>query len=107
MLSLSNRNLFVCSGRVDMRKSFNGLCAIVEESLNLSPRKRGDAFVFIGKSRNRMKVLFYDVDGFWCCAKRLDAKTFIFPEIDGKGDDLLFIALDEFEWQNILSSPSR
>ena len=48
----------------DMRKSFNTLAALVEHQLGHDPYA-GDVFVFIGRQRNRMKVLVWDASGFW------------------------------------------
>jgi transposase len=61
-----------------MRKSFNTLAALVEHQLGHDPFA-GDVFVFMGKRRNRMKVLVWDASGFWLCARRLEAGTFAVP----------------------------
>lgn len=69
------RRIFVARGTVDMRKSFDGLSRLVRERLGHDPYS-GDVFVFFGKDRNRVKVLVWDVSGYWVCAKRLEAGTF-------------------------------
>jgi hypothetical protein len=54
------------------------LAALVEHQLGHDPFA-GDVFVFIGKRRNRMKVLVWDASGFWLCARRLEEGTFAVP----------------------------
>lgn len=76
MLNFSGgRRIFVARGTVDMRKSFDSLSRLVRERLGHDPYS-GDVFVFFGKDRNRVKVLVWDVSGYWVCAKRLEAGTF-------------------------------
>lgn len=62
----------------DMRKSFDTLSALVTNQLGKDPYA-GDIFIFVGKYRNRVKVLVWDVSGFWVCAKRLEKGTFAVP----------------------------
>lgn len=80
MLSFgTGRRIFVARAATDMRKSFNTLAALVEHQLGHDPYA-GDVFVFIGRKRNRMKVLVWDASGFWLCAKRLEEGTFAVPK---------------------------
>ncbi len=80
MLSLTSAaQIFLVSGATDMRKSFNGLVAIVENELGHNPLS-GHLFVFSNRQRNRVKVLFWDRTGLWVCAKRLERGTFFWPQ---------------------------
>ena len=59
MLHLGVKRLFVARFPVDMRKSFNTLSDIVQFTFKEEPMS-GDAYVFIGKTRNRLKVLLWE-----------------------------------------------
>ena len=62
----------------DMRKSFDGLHALVKESLQLDAFA-GHLFVFANRSRDRLKILYWDQDGFAIWAKRLEQGTYAMP----------------------------
>jgi|ERR1041384_2037714 transposase len=80
MLSfIPSSEIFLVTGVTDMRKSFNGLMAIVESELRRDPLS-GGLFVFSNRRRDRLKILFWDRSGFWVCAKRLERGTFAWPE---------------------------
>jgi transposase len=65
------QKVYVYSGQIDMRKSIDGLSTMVTEFLKL---KFDDSiFVFIGKKRDRVKILYWDVDGYALWYKRLEA----------------------------------
>jgi transposase len=80
MLSFeTGRRIFLARAATDMRKSFNTLAALVEHQLGHDPYA-GDVYVFVGKKRNRLKVLVWDASGFWLCARRLEEGTFAVPK---------------------------
>ena len=63
---------------VDFRKAINGLSLIVQDSLSLDPYS--DAlFVFINKARNRIKLLYWERNGFCLWHKRLEKHKFAWP----------------------------
>lgn len=79
MLSLSPATrIFLVAGVTDLRKSFNGLVAIVTQELGSDPLS-GHLFVFANRQRTRIKVLYWDRTGLWVCAKRLEKGTFAWP----------------------------
>ena len=70
-----NARLFICHYPLSMRKSFEGLSAVVEQ---LFPGEllSGAFFIFLNRQRNLMKVLIWDSDGFVIFYKRLEKGTF-------------------------------
>jgi transposase len=79
MLSLPPAvRIFLCTRPADMRKSFDTLAALVRDSLKGDPLS-GHLFVFRNKVGDRLKLLFWDSDGFVIYYKRLEEGTFQFP----------------------------
>jgi len=76
VLSLPARvKVYLAKEVTDMRKSFDGLCAVVEHRFRRDPYG-GDVFVFINRRRTYVKLLLWDGNGFWLLAKRLERGTF-------------------------------
>jgi len=76
MFSLSSELEFqLYSQPTDMRKSFDGLCGIVQEQLGASATG-GDVYIFINKLRNKMKLLHWQSGGFVLYYKRLERGVF-------------------------------
>ncbi len=72
MLSLSHcQRLYIARSPADMRKGANGLSELVRTSLGKDPLS-GDVFIFVGRRRNYVKVLMWDVSGYWLACKRLE-----------------------------------
>jgi transposase len=74
----SATKVFVACGATDMRKSYNGLYGLVGQKIRQDPLS-GHVFVFCNRSRNRIKVFYWDGSGFWVCAKRLEKGRFSWP----------------------------
>jgi transposase len=78
MLKLDGKRVFLACGHTDMRKQINGLATIVESSFGLDPFD-GALFVFCNRTRDRIKILEWDVDGYWLHFKRLEKGRFKWP----------------------------
>lgn len=89
--------VFVGLDPIDLRWSFDRLAGIVTERIGREARS-GALFVFFGKRRDAMKVLFCDGTGMCLFYKRLDRGTFRLPEAAGAAS----IAIDERALDDLL-----
>jgi len=71
--------VFLATGPVDLRWSFNRLAGIVRTVVG-RPERSGALFVFVGKRKDACKVLFFDGSGLCLFYKRLDVGVFRLPE---------------------------
>lgn len=74
----SSVRVYLCTSPCDMRRSFDGLHALVTNSLQLDALA-GHLFVFSNRRRDRIKILYWDRDGFAVWAKRLEEGTYAMP----------------------------
>lgn len=68
-------DIYVICGYTDMRKSIDGLCAIIIDQLKMDPSSSNAIFLFCGRRNDRIKVLLHEREGFVLLYKRLDANV--------------------------------
>jgi transposase len=73
--------IYFATGLVDMRNGIDGLRAVVEQTLKLNPDD-GHLFVFIGKGKDKLKILFWDRNGYVVYFKRLERGRFQLPAVN-------------------------
>ena len=79
MLTLSPAvRIYVATGVTDLRRSIDGLSALVRDQLHLNPLS-GHLFLFRNRRGDRVKILLWDQSGFWVLYKRLEQGTFAWP----------------------------
>jgi transposase len=94
MLSLPGQvKIFLCLEPVDMRKSIDGLCGLTSGTLAQDPAS-GHLFVFVSKRRDRVKLLYFDGDGYALWYKRLEIGVFRLPRGDAGQTSLALPAAD-------------
>jgi transposase len=79
MILPSSVRAYVCVEPVDMRKQIDGLAQMVQAAFAADPFG-GQVFVFLGKRRNKVKLLWWDRHGFFLLYKRLERGRFPRPE---------------------------
>ena len=67
--------VYLATGPTDMRKGFDSLAALVRDYLGHDPLS-GHLFLFVGRDKDRLKILYWDADGFAVWYKRLEEGTF-------------------------------
>jgi transposase len=75
--------VWLASGTTDMRRGFDGLALVVQETLKRDPLC-GHLFVFRGKRGGLIKVLWHDGQGMCLFAKRLERGRFLWPRTEGE-----------------------
>lgn len=74
--------VYLCTSPCDMRRSFDGLHALVTGAMQLDAFA-GHLFCFANRRRDRVKILYWDRDGFAVWAKRLEEGTYAMPFEEG------------------------
>jgi len=97
--------VYLCVAPVDFRKAIQGLSLLVEQELELNPFE-ATLFVFINRRRDKIKVLYWEKNGFCLWYKRLEKQHFKWPvghsaaTITLNGEELNWL-LDGFDlWRN-------
>ena len=75
----SGVEVFIALAPIDLRWGFDRLAGLAQEQIGRSARS-GALFVFIGKRKTALKVLFFDGTGMCLFYKRLDSRTFRVPD---------------------------
>lgn len=75
--------VWLAAGHTDMRKGFDGLAMLVQETLKRDPHG-GQLFVFRGKRGDLIKLIWHDGQGMCLFAKRLERGRFIWPATAGE-----------------------
>ena len=70
--------VWLATGHTDMRKGFDGLALLVQETLRRDPHS-GHLIVFRGRRGDLIKVLWHDGQGFCLFSKRLERGRFLWP----------------------------
>ena len=86
--------IYIACGHTDLRKSIDGLAAIVQQNFQLNPFQNS-LFLFCGRKCDRMKALFWEGDGFVLLYKRLENGRFQWPREE---EEVHKITPQEFRW---------
>jgi transposase len=72
--------IYLCASPTDMRRGFDTLAVMVREFLGHDPLS-GHLFLFISRRKDRLKILYWDADGFALWYKRLEEGVFRMPAV--------------------------
>ena len=105
MLNLdSNIRIYLCTGNTDMRKGINGLSILANALIN-NKSFNNAMFVFRGKSADKIKILWWDSQGFCLFYKCFDSGKFIWPKVTEKRTigitrGQLSMLIEGIDWRN-------
>jgi len=94
LLPESSVRVWLYAPPTDMRKSFDGLSALVRQKLAEDPTS-GQLFVFINRRRTQLKVLYFEQSGYCLWSKRLEAGRFHF---NAQGADKQALSWTDLKW---------
>ena len=86
--------IFLYREPVDFRKSFRGLAAIVEQELGHNPFD-GALYAFTNRRRDKIKLLFWEDNGFVLYYKGLAEEKFRWPQPD---DEVMRLSVEQINW---------
>lgn len=79
---------------IDFRKQIDGLVILVADQLKLDPVS-GQLFLFRNRDSKKIKILWWDRNGFWLFYKRLEQGKLIFPKVQ---NETIELTRDQFSW---------
>lgn len=88
------KEIYIACGYTDMRKSIDGLAALVQETFGMDPFKPR-LYLFCGRRRDRLKALLWEGDGFILLYKRLENGSFQWPR---SAEQIQSLTWQEFKW---------
>lgn len=94
MLWSFSNSIWLYPQPVDFRKQLDGLVMLVADHLALNPSS-GQLFLFRNRGSNKIKLLWWERNGFWLCYKRLEQGRFVFPAIVDKP---ISLTSDQLSW---------
>lgn len=89
--------IYVSTEQINMRKSIDGISIVVHELLDRNPQS-GDLFIFFNKARDKVKILWWDKNGFVLHYKRLEKHRFVIPPLSDKKEWVI----DEMQLNGLL-----
>ena len=95
MLSVGGvEHVYLAVGSTDLRRSIDGLAALVSQSFHLDPFSPS-LFVFCNRRRDKLKILVWDHNGFWLCYRRLERGRLRWPS---QGTGALRVSRRQLQW---------
>lgn len=79
---------------IDFRKQLDGLATLVADQLQMNPAS-GQLYIFRNRSSNKLKMIWWDTNGFWLCYRRLEKDCLVFPPV---GDGAMELSRDQLGW---------
>ena len=92
--NISAKSVYIACGYTDMRRSIDGLAALIKQAFKMEPCSR-NLYIFCGKRSDRIKAIFWEGDGFILLYKRLERGRFQWPR---KKSEVREITQQQLRW---------
>ena len=89
-----NASVWLYRQPVDFRKQIDGLAILVADTLKRDPVS-GQLFVFRNRQGDKLKMLYWQANGFWLLYKRNETGRFVFPPVV---DEAIELRLEQLQW---------
>ena len=89
-------DVYLALGPTDLRNNIDGLALMIERKFKLDPFSKS-MFVFCNKKKDKIKILFWDKNGFWLYYRRLERGTFKWPQKE-KSSLTLSVTEQQLSW---------
>src|SRR5476649_853308 len=89
-----NSKIWLYPSPIDFRKQIDGTVMLIADHLQLDPVS-GQLFLFRNRTANKIKILWWERNGFWLCYKRLEKGRLIFPPIKS---GVVELTRDQLSW---------
>ena len=94
MLLSLNTAVWFYPSPIDFRKQLDGLILLIVDCMELNPTS-GHVFVFRNRGASKIKIVWWDKNGFWLLYKRLEKGKFKFPAVS---DKTLELTTEQMSW---------
>jgi len=85
--------IYIRPGYTDMRKAINGLALLVQDEMQFNVFEH-NVFLFCGRRKRSLKVLYWDGNGFCLWQKRLEKDRYVWPKTEQQAQQLTTEDLD-------------
>ncbi len=96
IVPIEHTRVYLALGATDMRKQIDGLAVLVQDVLEQDPFS-DCLFVFCNRGRDKIKILFWQRNGFWLWYRRLERERFRWPQGEVAGT-AIEVSVRELRW---------
>ena len=96
IVPIEHTRVYLAVGATDMRKQIDSLAALVEDVLEQDPFSQS-LFVFCNRRRDKLKILFWQRNGFWLWYRRLERERFRWPQTE-EASSAIEVSVRELRW---------
>lgn len=95
LTAMNGLKVYLAAGSTDLRKSIDGLAVLVSEGFQLDPFSPS-LFVFCNRKRDKLKILYWEHNGFWLYYRRLEKGRFQWPQTKEGG--VIKVSQRQLQW---------